>query len=320
MKTIFVTGAEGFCGRHTIRHLTKSGYDVVGGVRNRARKLAYERRFGKALVCDVSDAISTARAIASVKPDAIIHLASTSRAGEAASDPLSAYQCIVTGWSSVLDGVRRSVPRARILLVSSWEVYGASLQPAVPVDEATPCRPIATFGELKHAAESIANTYFKNYHLNLSVARPFNFVGAGQGDQFFFGAVAKRLAQWDAAVHGNELRLPDLSFQRDVLHVSDVVSGLQKLLESGKPNEAYNICSGQTFEVCSLVNKLVQASGKHLQLTDLPASTNGATPYACGKNDKLRTLGWQPSGSVENALAELVTSYATPETANANQS
>ena len=110
MRTLFVTGAEGFTGRHLVEYLRRRGYEVVGGVRNRARKLALERRQGKAVVCDVSDAITVARAIASVKPDGIIHLAGTARAHEAAVEPLVAYQSIVTGWANVLDAVRRIVP------------------------------------------------------------------------------------------------------------------------------------------------------------------------------------------------------------------
>ena len=53
MKTLFVTGAEGFTGKHLCDCLRKRGYDVVGGVRNRARKLAFEKQAGKAIVCEV---------------------------------------------------------------------------------------------------------------------------------------------------------------------------------------------------------------------------------------------------------------------------
>ncbi|MFO0840123.1 MAG: NAD(P)-dependent oxidoreductase [Phycisphaerae bacterium] len=312
MKTIFVTGAEGFCGRHTVTFLKQKGYDVVGGVRNRARKLAYERRHGKALVCDVSDAISSARAIASVKPDAVIHLASTSRAGEAASDPLTAYQTIVSGWANVLDGVRRAVPRARVVLASAWEVYGSSFQADQPIDESATCRPVATFGEMKCSAEAIAATYFKNYHLNLSIVRPFNMVGAGQSEQFFFGAVAKRVVEWDAATGGNELRLPDLAFRRDVLHVADVVTALEKVTQSGKPNETYNICSGLARTVRDLVQGIANAAGRSLTLSDLQPATPGTTPFSCGRNQKLRELGWQPTNSVDQGIQELVSGYATP--------
>ena len=95
MRNVLVTGAEGFAGTHLIEFLRGRGVDVVAGVRNRGRKLALERRVGKALVCDVSDAINVARVVAGVKPDGIIHLAGCSRPFSASCEPLEAYQSIV---------------------------------------------------------------------------------------------------------------------------------------------------------------------------------------------------------------------------------
>jgi len=219
VKTLFVTGAEGFTGKHLVEYLGRRGYDVIGGVRNRARKLAFERQYGKALVCDVSDAINVARAVASVKPDGIIHLAGTSQPHAANAEPLAAYQSIVTGWANVVDAVRRVVPRARVLLASACEVYGNAGADGRPLNEDTPLAPTNTFGSLKATAESIARTFFLNYHTNITVVRPFHYTGTGQSEYFFFGAVAKRLAEWNSSTHGDDLQLPDLDFKRDLLHV-----------------------------------------------------------------------------------------------------
>jgi len=135
VNTIFVTGAEGFLGTHLTRHLRERGYEVVAGVRNRARKLAHERHFGKALVCDVSDAINVARVIAGVRPDGIVHLAGTSHAHEASAEPLTAYQSIVTAWANVLDGVRRARLRTRVIMASTCEVYGNAGGDGQPLHE-----------------------------------------------------------------------------------------------------------------------------------------------------------------------------------------
>jgi len=175
VNTIFVTGAEGFLGTHLSRHLRERGYEVVAGVRNRARKLAYERHFGKALVCDVSDAINVARVIAGVRPDGIVHLAGTSHAHEASAEPLTAYQSIVTAWANVLDGVRRARLRTRVVMASTCEVYGNAGGDGHALHEDTPLEPLSTFASLKVAAESIAHTFYRDYHLDVTIARPFHY-------------------------------------------------------------------------------------------------------------------------------------------------
>jgi len=310
VKTLFVTGAEGFTGRHLVEYLRRRGYEVIGGVRNRARKLAFERRVGRALVCDVSDAINVARAIASVRPDGIIHLAGTARPDAANAEPLAAYQSIVTGWANVLDAVRRVVPRARLLMTSACDVYGNAGADGHPLSEDTPLAPVNTFGSLKATAESIARTFFLNYHLNITIVRPFHYLGAGQSERFFFGAVAKRLAQWNPSVEGDELQLPDLTVKRDLLHVGDVVEAYAYLLEEGRPNEAYNICSGRAWQVRDVVEMMVRVAGLRLRLVELPGDTQGQISVLCGDNRRIvDEFGWQSRFTIEQAVAELVESH-----------
>jgi GDP-4-dehydro-6-deoxy-D-mannose reductase len=310
VKTLFVTGAEGFTGKHLVAYLRRRGYDVIGGVRNRARKLAFERQYGKALVCDVSDAINVARTIASVNPEGIINLAGTSRPQAANAEPLTGFQSIVTGWANVLDAARRIVPRARVLLVSACDVYGNAGRDGQHLTEDTPPAPLNTFGALKMAAESIGRTFFLNYHTNSTIVRPFHYTGAGQSEDFFFGAVAKRLAAWDANTQGNELQLPDLDFKRDLLHVADVVEAYAYLLEEGRPNEVYNICSGRTWTVREIVQMIIRANGRNVNVTDLPVAEKGQVPCLCGDNNKLRSeFGWEPRHTIEKAIEELVQSY-----------
>lgn len=312
MKTLFITGAEGFTGKHLIEYLHRRGYEVTGGVRNRGRKLAFERRYGKALVCDVSDAINVARAVASVKPEGIIHLAGTSQPHAANAEPLTAYQSIVTGCANVLDACRRIVPRARVLLTSACDVYGNAASHEQPLSEDTPLCPVNTFGALKATAEAIARTFFLNYHTNVTIVRPFHYTGAGQSADFFFGSVAKRLAEWDPDTHGNQLKLPDLNFQRDLLHVADVVEAYAYLLEEGRPNEAYNVCSGRTWTVREIVEMIIQTTGHNVTVSDPPTDDDsGQVPWYCGDNRKISGFGWQPRHTIPQAIADLTQAFIT---------
>jgi GDP-4-dehydro-6-deoxy-D-mannose reductase len=313
VQTIFVTGAEGFAGNLLTQQLRQSGYQVWAGVRNRARKLAYERQQqGQAIVCDVSDAINLARAVASAKPDAVVHLAGFSHAHAAAEMPLEAYQSIVTGWANVLDAVRRITPRARVLLISACDVYGNAGADGRALREDTPPQPVSTFGKLKLTAESIAHTFYERYHLNLTIARTFHYTGAGQPESFFFGSTAQRLAGWDPAVQGEEVSLPDLQCRRDLLHVRDVVNAYERLLQDGRPNEIYNVCSGDARTCGDIIQLMVQALRLPIRVAEQHAgeANDEAVPVFLGDNTKLRSeLGWSPTQTVDGAVQELIRSY-----------
>lgn len=312
MPTVLVTGAEGFAGSCLIDLLRQRGYEVVAGVRNRGRKLSLERRATKALVCDVSDAINVARVVASTKPDGIIHLAGTSRPFAAACEPLEAYHSIVSGWANVLDAARRSVPRAKLVMVSACDVYGDAGANGQPIDEQVPANPVTTFGALKANAESIARTFFRNYHVDVSIARPFHHTGPGQPEQFYFGAVAERVARWDGETNDGTLRLPDLDFSRDLLHVQDVAEAYLALLQHGKPNEAYNICSGNARTCREWVECIIAASGRSIRLSDLAAASDGEQPIRCLRGDHAKITshtGWRPTRRAEDALSELLRGY-----------
>lgn len=308
MQTVLVTGAEGFTGSHLIETLRQRGYDVVAGVRNRGRKLALERRSVKAVVCDVSDAINVARAVASVKPQIIVHLAGSSRPYTAMSEPMEAYQSIVTGWASVLDAARRVVPRARLLMISAADVYGRSGSGGSALRETATIEPMTTFGALKAAAESIATTFYRNYHLDVMIARPFQSAGAGQPEHFFLGSAAQRIGTWDVARDGNELKLPDLSCVRDVLPVGEVVDAYMKLIESGKTNMAYNVCSGRGRSCRELVECMIRSSGKSISLAELPSSDHEQQlTHLVGDNGLIASdVGWKPSRSLDDTLADMV--------------
>lgn len=306
MQTVLITGAEGFAGTHLLTHLRQQGREVVAGVRNRARKLSYERQGVRSLVCDVADAINVARVVAGVRPDGIVHLAGPSRPADAAADPLLAYQSIVSAWANVLDAVRRTVPRARILLVSAADVYGRAGDG--PLVETTPPRPTTTFGSLKHSAEAIAATFFRDYHLNLTVARPFTCAGPGQSPRSYFGAVAWRLAEFESQAGTAELWLPDLDCRRDVLHVQDAVAAYARLLTDGRPNEVYNVCSGEAVACRDLVLSMAAERGVAVELRELPAeAAEPQTACLVGDNRKLRAeLGWAAARTATDAVRELV--------------
>ncbi len=315
MRALFVTGAEGAVGRRLVRRLKAGGYDVTCGVRNRARKLNYEREQFKALVCDVADSINVARAVAAARPDGVIHLAGPSDPAITKSDPLLAYQTIVTAWANVLDAVRRTVPRARVLLISAAEVYGSAQPESPPFSESAPLRPDNAFGELKAAAESIARSYHREYHLNISIARPFRYVGGSGPVPGELRRWLDRLAAWEGPDARASISIENAGAVFDWLHIDDVVTAYETILHQGQPNETYNVCSGTGRTLGEVAQRLAALAHLPVAVADGGA---GAPRALVGSNERLRQeLGWAPTRALDEALAELAQRYQTGRTVGA---
>jgi GDP-4-dehydro-6-deoxy-D-mannose reductase len=311
VHTVFITGAEGFVGSRLLEQLQGRGYEAVAGVRNRARKLGYERRGWRALVCDVADPINVARAIAVVRPDYVLHLGGTSLPADAAAEPLLAFQSTVSACANILDAVRRVVPRAKVVIASAADVYGESAASGRPLTEDAPRQPLSTFGSLKNAAESVAATFFRDYRLNVTIARPFQYLGGHQPERFLFASIARQLSEWDSAPRGAQCAIPDPGYRRDFLHIADVVAAYERLMVDGRPNEAYNICSGELISQADLAGLIAAAAGVDVTFGDATAAP-GATPIPtlAGDNTKLRTeLRWEPLHPLADAVRELVAGY-----------
>jgi nucleoside-diphosphate-sugar epimerase len=196
------------------------------------------------------------------------------------------------------------------VMASAADVYGATASDGQPVGESAPCQPTTTFGSLKRDAESIAHTFFRDYHLNVIIARPFGYLGAGQPERFFFGAVARRLADWATEKGGQRLCLPDLSCRRDLLHVKDVATAYQRLLAGGRPDEGYNISSGEVVSLREVVGELVAAYGLEVELVEEETAPGAPDQVVlCGDSSKLRSeLGWEPAHTLREAVRDLADS------------
>lgn len=79
---IFVAGASGVVGRRIVPLLIERGHDVTGLTRRPDAAEAIEKSGGQAVIADVYDADATADAIATARPDAIIHQITDLSAGD----------------------------------------------------------------------------------------------------------------------------------------------------------------------------------------------------------------------------------------------
>jgi GDP-4-dehydro-6-deoxy-D-mannose reductase len=314
---VLVTGADGFVGRHLVRHLLQAGDQVAAGCRPGgpvidwgASAPAGERPVVRPL--EVTDDASIRDALA-WGPEAVVHLAAVASGRQARRDPGEAWEINAAGTARLTSAAEalREAGRADplILLVSTGEVYGAGT-PAARV-ETDPLRPVSPYAASKVGAEAAALEAWRRTGLRVVVARPFPHTGAGQSPQYAVPAFAERLR---AARMSGAATVPtgNLDPVRDLLDVRDVVRAYRLLLEHGAPGEAYNVARGDGVPLAEVFARLAALIGTSAVPAVDPSLVRSADiPHLVGDSTKLRrATGWAPTISLDRTLQELVDAQA----------
>lgn len=289
MKAL-VTGAHGFVGPYLTDHLTASGDEVVGVDQD----------------MDITDADAVRARFADELPDVVYHLAAASHVGDSWNAPVQVVRVNTEGTLNVLlAAVESGVDR--VVCIGSAEEYGHVTPDRVPVTEDAPLLPVSPYGASKAAAEMLASYIARGRDLPVVMVRPFNHIGPGQSDRLVASSLAKQVAENERSGR-EEILAGDLSPQRDLSDVRDVVRAYRLLAQRGVPGEAYNVCSGTAVAIRDLAETLISLSGKPMKVVLDPERLRPVdVPILLGDNSKIRRdTGWAPEIPFEQTLADVL--------------
>jgi GDP-4-dehydro-6-deoxy-D-mannose reductase len=298
---VLVTGASGFAGRYLVRELIANGYQVTGlDAHAPTGDLGIPMR-----VVDITNPDQLDATIAELKPEGCIHLVGMAFVPHAWEKPALAVQVNFGGVIHLMEGFRKHAPEARIVVVSSSEVYGRSSRES-RIDENDALEPSNLYGVTKVAADQGARAYAHQYGMQVCTARPQNHVGAGQSDRFVVSSFAAQLADFAQGRSNGEMCVGNLDSERDFTDVSDVARAYRLLMEKGVAGEAYNIASGRNVKIQRVLETLCSIAGVSPSIridkslfrpTDRPA-------LLCVEKIRAAT-GWQPEVPLEQSLKDL---------------
>jgi GDP-4-dehydro-6-deoxy-D-mannose reductase len=304
--TVLVTGAAGFVGSWLIRALQETAVRVVGtclpGTRNDKLDVEWEE-------LDLRERSALDAMLARVRPRWIVHLAALAQPAAAALRPLDALSANYLVVDALLEAMRARAPHARLLLVSSGEVYGFQAAGAPPHDESRPLRPDSLYAATRAAAEQRAVLAVERDGLDVVRARPFNHTGPGRGAAYAESSFARQLARIERGEQEPRVRVGNLDARRDFSDVRDVVCAYRLLLERGERGAVYNVASGRARSIRSLLERLIGCSRVRPAIEVDPALYRAAAPdqiELAGDASRLRALGWAPARDLDQTLAEVL--------------
>ncbi|GAC1659440.1 MAG: GDP-mannose 4,6-dehydratase [Candidatus Elarobacter sp.] len=296
---VLITGARGFVGHHLSAVLRERGHDVVAADRGAVDE--------ETLSVDVTDPLAVRAAFDLARPDAVAHLAAQAFVPASLADPQATFAVNAGGTLHVLEAARTAAEeglRARVLVVSSAEVYGAQPPDAYPLRETLAPLPRNPYAASNVAAEALALAYARSFGVDVVVTRAFNHVGPGQDERFALAAFAAQIARAAAGLDRTVL-VGNLDASRDVLDVRDVCAAYALLLEGTAPaGEIYNVCSGKATTMRELLRRLIEIARVPVEIREDPARMRPAdVPVSFGDASKLReATGWAPGIPLAAAL------------------
>jgi GDP-4-dehydro-6-deoxy-D-mannose reductase len=189
--------------------------------------------------------------VRSTRPEVVYHLAALSSVGASWRDGGATLQANVAGDMSVLEAIRVEAPGARVVWVSSCQIYGIPAQQPVP--ERAPLAPDNPYGVSKAAGDMLADVYAEAHGLDLVRARPFNHTGPGQREAFIVSSLAHQAARARLAGVGRiEILTGNPETRRDFTDVRDVVRAYRLLAARGGRG-VYNVSSGRSISAAEHV-------------------------------------------------------------------
>ncbi len=228
MKRILVTGGAGFLGSHLCEHLLGGGDDVVcidnffSGSKDNIRHLFYHPFF-ELIRHDVIHPLF-------VEVDYIYHLACPASPIHYQHNPIKTVKTNVMGTINMLGLAKRI--KARILLASSSEVYGAAQ--VHPQDETywgnvNPIGLRSCYDEGKRVAETLMMDYHRQNDVDIRIVRIFNTYGprmAVDDGRVVSNFIVQALKDKELTVYG------DGSQTRSFCYVSDLIAALVRMMNA----------------------------------------------------------------------------------------
>lgn len=302
MKKVLITGAGGFVGAHLAQCLSQKKYKVIAVVHRKQRGDASGH-----WPLDLTDQAQVFKAVRKFCPDAICHLGALSIPRVSWGAREKTFLINVGGTIHLLEAVRRYRPSARILFMSSAQVYGRHFASGKPIDESCPPWPENPYAFSKAAAEMACLEYERRFGTDVVVVRALNIVGAKARADLAFSEWCAQIVRAEALKRPGTVSTGDLSLKRDFLHASDATRALELLLRRGKKGNIYNLASGETRPLADYMKFLTKKAKVTIRArADKKLFRIGDPKTVRVDVRKLRSLGWCPEQSPLNALEELL--------------
>lgn len=323
MKTVFITGAEGFIGSHLVELLVRSGYKVKAYVLYNSfnfwgwlDELSSEIKSEVDIIMgDVRDSHRTEEAMRGSQ--VVIHLAALIAIPYSYHSPASYVDTNVSGTLNVVQAAKK-LNIEKVIHTSTSEVYGTAK--FVPITEEHPLRGQSPYSASKIAADQIAMSFYDSFNLPVTILRPFNTYGPRQSNRAIIPTIITQIASGKSAI-----KLGSLTPTRDLNYVEDTISSFLAAIESNRViGEVINVGSGYEISIGQLAKLIAEIMSADLNVVEDKKRIrpkNSEVERLLASNEKAADLlHWRPKYSgipgLKQGLLKTIEWFSDPSNLN----
>jgi len=304
MKTkVLVTGGAGFLGSHLCERLLNDNYDVLcidnysTGSKENIKELL-KNPFFEATRHEITESFY-------VEVDQIYNMACPASPIHYQKDPAQTTKTCVHGAINMLGLAKRT--NAKIFQASTSEVYGDPEIHPQTEDYWGRVNPIgirSCYDEGKRCAETLFFDYYRQYNLEIKVARIFNTYGPKM-NPFDGRVVSNFIVQ---ALTGENITIYGKGEQtRSFCYVDDLINGITKFMSSSSDiNGPINLGNNSEFTMIELAEKVLTLTGSKSRLIFKPLPLDDPRQRQPDLTKAKAELDWEPSISLDDGLKETI--------------
>jgi dTDP-glucose 4,6-dehydratase len=294
-----VTGGAGFLGSHLCDFFIEKGWEVVSldnlvtGADSNISHLLSHPRF-KFVKQDVSQYIEVPGPV-----DAVLHFASPASPPDYLKLPIQTLKVGALGTHNAL-GLAKA-KGSKFLLASTSECYGdpeISPQPESYWGRVNPIGPRGVYDEAKRFAEAITMAYHRYHQVDTRIVRIFNTYGPRMrlnDGRALPNFMYQALVGEPLTVYG------DGKQTRSFCYVSDLISGIYKLLESNE-HEPVNIGNPQEISILEFAERVRDLVGSNVPIIFQPLPQDDPKQRCPDISKARRLLNWEPTVGLAEGL------------------
>jgi len=305
-KKILVTGGAGFLGSHLCDHLIKEGHNVLcvdnfyTGSHDNIVDLLGQPNF-EIKHHDVTSPLYE-------EIDEIYNLACPASPIHYQLDPVQTTMTSVQGASNMLGLAKRT--GAKILQASTSEVYGDPQVHPQSEDYLGNVNPIGQRGcydEGKRCAETLFFDYYRQYGVNIRVARIFNTYGPRMhpdDGRVVSNFMVQALGGKAITIYG------DGSQTRSFCYVSDLINGLVALMGANDNiTGPINLGNPHEISIRELAEKIIVMTKSKSALKEKLLPSDDPTQRCPDISRAKIRLGWAPTIALEDGLEKTISYF-----------
>tara|TARA_B100001175_G_scaffold316614_1_gene331011 strand:+ start:1253 stop:2152 length:900 start_codon:yes stop_codon:yes gene_type:complete len=296
---LLITGSSGYLGRNFLETVKNDDNLYFFLVRSKKKILKFKKiKNIEFIECDLKKYDEVKKKLKNYQIDIIINFAWVGATNKFKNSNLQKQNLLL---------LKNLVKISKVLKIKKFVGFGSQAEYGLKkkkINELMICRPITKYGHIKLKSYKLLNSYFKKNKIKFVWIRLFSSFGPHDDDNFLIPYLIKNFLK------NKKIYLTKCEQKWDFIYSKDVIKATKFLAHSNMANGIYNLGSGETQNLKSIVLKIkkLTKSGSKIDFGALKYSKNQIM-YLHADINKIREINWKYSPHFDQAIRETIKYY-----------